>query len=162
MNLNTIFFFSWWISHGNSFRGCYRRSLIQLFSSWNSRKTHFFDRFAIATLHILNLSDCLKQWFYWKMIVCSCHVTHVFQSESTLYSCLDVKELLARSRCKIWSLSGCHWTRTQNHLVRKWTFNHLAKLAKWLTCVLSPYLYDAFDCMFLSCHIHVLEWIHTL
>ena len=32
------------------------------------------------------------------LTVCSCHVTHVFQSESTLYSCLNVKELLAQSR----------------------------------------------------------------
>ena len=29
------------------------------------------------------------------LTVCSCHVTYAFQSESTLYSCLDVKELLA-------------------------------------------------------------------
>ena len=36
------------------------------------------------------------------LTVCSCcHVTYAFQSESTLYSCLDVKELLARSRQKI-------------------------------------------------------------
>ena len=34
-------------------------------------------------------------------IVCSCHVTYAFQSESTLYSCLNVKELLARSRREI-------------------------------------------------------------
>ena len=27
--------------------------------------------------------------------VCSYHVTYTFQSESTLYSCLNVKELLA-------------------------------------------------------------------
>ena len=33
--------------------------------------------------------------------VCSCHVTYTFQSESTLYSCLNVKELLARSRREI-------------------------------------------------------------
>ena len=31
-------------------------------------------------------------------IVCSYHVTYVFQSEPKLYSCLNVKELLARSR----------------------------------------------------------------
>ena len=30
-----------------------------------------------------------------KLTVCSYHVTYVFQSESTLYSCLNVKELLA-------------------------------------------------------------------
>ena len=35
------------------------------------------------------------------MTVCSCHVTYAFESESTLYSCLNVKELLARSRHEI-------------------------------------------------------------
>ena len=75
--------------------------------------------------------------------VCSCHVTYMFQSESTLYSYLNVKEHLARSRREIWRLSDCNWTRTQNHLVRKRTLNHLVKLAKWLSCVLSTYLYGA-------------------
>ena len=32
---------------------------------------------------------------------CSCHVTYAFQGESTLYSCLNNKELLARSRREI-------------------------------------------------------------
>ena len=63
------------------------------------------------------------------LTVCSCHVTYAFQSESTLYSCLNVKELLARRRCEIWSWSDCNWTRTHNHLIRKRTLNHLAKLA---------------------------------
>ena len=96
------------------------------------------------------------------LTVCSCHVTYAFQSEFTLYICLNVKELLARSRREIWSLSDCNWTRTHNHLVDKRTLNHLAKLAKWLSCVVSTYLYGAFDCMFLSCHVRVSEWIHTL
>ena len=68
-----------------------------------------------------------KQLIY--ATVCSCHVTHTSQSESALYSCLNFKELLARSRREIWSLSDCNWTRTQNHLVRKRTLNHWAKLA---------------------------------
>ena len=46
--------------------------------------------------------------------LCSCHVTYVFQSESTHYSCLNVKELLVRRRREIWSLSNCNWTRTHN------------------------------------------------
>ena len=71
--------------------------------------------------------------------VCSCHVTYNFQSESTLYSCLNVKELLARNRREIWNLSDCNWTRTQNNFVGKRTLNHLAKLTKWLSCV-SEYL----------------------
>ena len=82
--------------------------------------------------------------------VCSCHVMYAFQSESTLYSWLNVKELLARSRHKIWSLSDSNWTWTHNHLVCKWTLNHLAKLVKWLSCVVSTYLFGAFDCMFLT------------
>ena len=96
------------------------------------------------------------------LIVCFFHVTYEFESESTLYSCLNVKELLARSRRHIWRLSDCNGTRTNNHLVRKRTINHLAKLAKWLSCAVSTYLYGAFDCMLLSCHVRVWEWIHTL
>ena len=96
------------------------------------------------------------------LIVCFYHVTYEFESESTLYSCLNVKELLARSRRPISRLSDCKGTRTHNHLVRKRTLNHLAKLAKWLSCAVSTYLYGAFDCMFLSCHVRVWQWIHTL
>ena len=78
--------------------------------------------------------------------VYSYHVTYAFQSESTLYNCLNIKELVTWSRSKIWSLSDCNWTQTQNH----WVFN-LAKLTKWLSCVMSAYLYGAIDCIFLSC-----------
>ena len=95
------------------------------------------------------------------LIVCFYHVMYEFESESTLYSCLNVKELLARSRRHIWRLSDCNGTRTHNHLLRKRTLNHLAKLAKWLSCVVSTYLYVPFDCMFLSCNVRVWEWIHT-
>ena len=67
---------------------------------------------------------------------CSYHVTYAFQSESTICSCLNVKELLARSRRKVWSLSDCNWTRAHNHLVHKRKLNHLTKLnsnwSKWL------------------------------
>ena len=71
----------------------------------------------------------MKAWITVSKIVCSHHVIYVFQSESTLYICLDVKELLARSKCKIWSLSDCNWTWGHSHLVHKRTLNHLAK---WL------------------------------
>ena len=54
--------------------------------------------------------------------------------------------------------------QTHNHLVciLVWTLNHLAKLAKWLSFVVSTYLYGAFDFMLLSCHLWVSEWINTL
>ena len=60
--------------------------------------------------------------------VCHYNVQFTFQSESALYSWLNVKELLARSRCSIWTLSDCNGTQTQNHLFCKETLNHLAKL----------------------------------
>ena len=68
--------------------------------------------------------------------VCSYHVTYAFQSESSLYSCLNVKRPLAQSRREIWSLSDCNLTRTHNPLVDKGTLNHLTKLtssSKWLS-----------------------------
>ena len=68
------------------------------------------------------------------MSVCSYHVTHAFQSESTLYNCMNVKELLTRSKREIWSLSDCNWTRIHNNLVHKQTLNHLAKLASLVEC----------------------------
>ena len=85
--------------------------------------------------YLAKLAFILNDWaVLWVVIclvhltVCFCHVTYVFQNESILYSCLNVKELLAWSRHKIWSLSDCNWTQTHNHLVHKWTLKHLAKL----------------------------------
>ena len=75
--------------------------------------------------------------------------------------CLNVKILLARSRRRIWILSDSNEFRTHSHLVRKRTINHLAKLAKWLSCIAISYLYVAFDCMLLSFHVRVSGWNHT-
>ena len=41
--------------------------------------------------------------------------------------CLNVKEILAWSRCHSWSLSDSNVIRTHNHLVYKQRLNHLAK-----------------------------------
>ena len=38
--------------------------------------------------------------------------------------------LILKIFTKIVTISGCNRTRTHNHLVRKRTLNHLAKLAK--------------------------------
>ena len=55
-------------------------------------------------------------WAEHTLTLCSCNVTYVFQSESKLYSCLNVKELLARNSPEIWNLSDCNWTRTRNEV----------------------------------------------
>ena len=86
--------------------------------------------------YIIEFSCAFNSSKTFDLTVYSYHVTYAFQSESTLYSCLNVKELLAGSRREIWSLSDCNCTRTHNHLVHKRTLNHLAKLAslaKWLS-----------------------------
>ena len=72
----------------------------------------------------------ISYWYKYRATVCSCHATYAFQSESTLCSCLNVKELFSRSRSEIWSLSDCYWTRTQNHLVRKGILNHLGLIER--------------------------------
>ena len=125
--------------------------------NWTWTQNHL-----VGKLTLNHLAKRPNDWaVFWVLIcmvhltICSCHVTYVFQNISTLYSYLNVKEHLAQSRLKIWSLSDCNWTRTQNHLICKRTLNHLAKLAEWLTCILSTYPYGAFDCMFLSCHVCV-------
>ena len=102
-----------WITLRFLFRGRYLRLSFRIFKN------------------IMNISlNSMKHWqqFLLFMTVCSCHVTYAFQSECTLYICLNVKELLARSRREIWRWSDCNWTRTQNHLILKRTLNHLAKL----------------------------------
>ena len=54
----------------------------------------------------------------------SCHV----RVSEWICSCLNVKELLARSRRHIWSLSDTNGIRTHSHLVCKRILNHLARL----------------------------------
>ena len=89
-------------------------------------KSIFQSELVITTVKNSPSANIFKKFTVWA--VCSCHVTYAFQSESTLYSCLNIKELLARSRREIWRLSDSNWTRTQNQLVLKRTLNHLAKL----------------------------------
>ena len=64
------------------------------------------------------------------LTVCSCHVTYVFHSESTFYSCMNLKELFAPEKRDIGSLIGLNSIRTLNHLVRKRTLNQLEKLTE--------------------------------
>ena len=108
--------------------------------------------------------SCFLSTYQYVTFVCmclSCHVHHL-ESISTIYSDLNVNEILARSSCEIWIMSDCNSTRTHNHIVYKWALKHLAKLPKWMSCLASTYLYGAFDCMFLSCHVRDSELIHTL
>ena len=96
------------------------------------------------------------------LIVCSYHFTYAFQSESALCIWVNVKELFPQNRRDIRSLSDYNATGTHNHLVHKLTLNHLGKLTKSSSWIVTTYLYGAFDLMFLSCQVRVSEWICTL
>ena len=74
------------------------------------------------------------------LTVCSYHVTCTFRSESTLYTSLNIKGLLAQNKCYIWGSSDCSVTLTHKHLLRKGTLSPLAKVAKWLSGVVNTYL----------------------
>ena len=127
--------------------------------------------------HIWSLSDSNKIWIY-NDLVSKPRLKYLFVWCIWLYLiimsragfrvnwhfmvCLSVKDLLDWSRRHIWKLSDCNEILTKNCLVRRRTLYHLAKPAKWLKCVVSSYLYGAFDCMLLSCQVRDSEWIHTI
>lgn len=59
--------------------------------------------------------------------------------------CLSIKELHPQNRHDNWSLSD---------------FSEACQMIE--LCCEYLTVYSAFDCMFLLCHLHLLEWIHTL
>ena len=70
-------------------------------------------------------------------------------------------DLMSRNS-DIWSISHCNRTKTHNHLAHKRILNHLVKLANWLNCVVSTYLYGVFDRMLWSRYVRKSEWMHIL
>ena len=92
-------------------------------------------------------------------IIDNTDVNKILISKTETNSCININEILAQNRGEIGSISGFNWTRTNNLLVCKLTLNYLVKMVKWLSCVVSTYLYGPFDCMFLSCHYRV--WINS-
>ena len=135
-------------------------------SDWNTTRTlnYLFRKWTLNHL-AKPPNDWILLWVHIRMLhltVWFYHVTHTFQVESTLYIYLNVKELLGRNRSNVSSLSNSNGTQNCNHLIRKQTLNHLHKLAKWLSRVVSTYLYSAYDCVFVSYHARLSEWIHSL
>ena len=96
------------------------------------------------------------------LTVCACHIIYLFQSEFTLYICLNVKKLVPPNRRDIPSLCDCDGTQTNNYLVRKWKLKYLAKWTKGLSWVVNTYLYDASEFVFFWCYVRISEWMHNL
>ena len=91
--------------------------------------TQFVNEHSTIKLNWPNDWAALWEYLYGALTVFYHHVTYAFQRESTLYSSLNVKELLVGNRHDISSLSGSNGIRTHNDLVYKRTLNHLPKLA---------------------------------
>ena len=68
------------------------------------------------------------------LTVSSHHVTHLFQSESTISSFPNLKDVFAKNSRDTQRLGECSGIQTHNHLVCKRPMNYLIKLATWLTC----------------------------
>ena len=66
--------------------------------------------------------DSFTAWLY---VIIMSHKSFRVNLHSIV--CLNVKEVLARSRSHVWSLRDSNQIRTNNHLVRKQTLNYLAK-----------------------------------
>ena len=86
-----------------------------------------------------NFKDDLIVWkylYYDKNIVYVIIMSHKsFRVNLQSIVCLNVKELLAWRRRHIWSLRESNGIRIHNHLVSKWTLNHLSKLANSSKCL---------------------------
>ena len=84
-----------WVDQGsefynNHFKKWLKDNDISVYSTYNKGKSVVAERF----IRTLKNKTCKHM----TATVCFYHVTYAFQSESTLYSCLNVKELLAISK----------------------------------------------------------------
>ena len=120
-----------------------------------SGKIFFTDNLLLALFSVMHIF----------MTVC-CYVMYDFRSESMLYSCLNVKELLARSRLHIWSLSDSnriwthnllwHDTNSQMHCADKYSQHSSIISPVWLNgwmfvYKLSGYGFKSHCCRIFSC-----------
>ena len=94
---------------------------------------------------MLWLLTCMVHWLY---LIMSCTS---FRVNSYSIVCLNIKKLFAQSRPISEGLNDSNGIWTHYHVVHKRTLNHLVKLAKWLSCVVSTYLYSALT----VCYYHV-------
>ena len=106
---------------------------------------------------------CLKNVYSFGVLLYQCHKGSAMAMSCTSFRvnlhstvCVKAKELLAQSRCHIWSLSDCNMIGTHNHLVCKQTLNHLAKPANgpvWLNGWVSVYKLNGCGLESCCCHL---------
>ena len=75
------------------------------------------------------------------------HIKHLLSYETITAYIFSKGMILSPKILKKIKCCDCNRNLTHKHLVRKRALNHLAKLAKWLRCIVRTYLYGAFDFM---------------
>ena len=113
---------------------------------------YFFPVFPFCATLPLKTSENL--WLY--IIIMS---STFFQSKSILFSCLNVKDIIARNSCDIWSLSDSNRIRIHNHWVCKWTLISLVNLPVRLNGWV--FVHELSGCRFESryCHLQKTFWL---
>ena len=71
-----------------------------------------------------------------------------FQSASTLDSLPECQGTPCSKQVSYLMFNWQQWDSNLQPLSSQ-TFNHLAKLGEWLNCIVSTYLYGAYDCILL-------------
>ena len=79
----------------------------------------------------------IKSFSFFHVFLISIYLSHII-SFSKFY--IKAGLIWIKHRRDIWNLTDSNGIRIHNHLVCKQTLNHLAKLAKWLSCVMITYL----------------------
>ena len=103
--------------------------IFQLFNANFCSKLHVRNR---SSRKFLNLELFCN---YFALSACYHHVTCEFHNESTLYSLSECQETRCSNQVPYLEFIDSNTIRTHNHLVHKWTINHLAELATWLSVV---------------------------
>ena len=75
------------------------------------------------------------------------HIKHLLSYKTITAYMFSKWIILSPKILKKIKCCDCNRNWTHNHLVCKQALNHLAKLVKWLSCIMRTFLYGAFDCM---------------
>ena len=110
---------------------------------WDSNTEHFCSEkntqtFSQTGQMVKLRCEYLSKQCIWRYVLIMSHARFIVNPRSIV--AWMSRNSLSKKKCKIWGLSGCNGTRSHNHLVRIDTLNHLDKLVKLLSCVVSTCL----------------------
>ena len=123
---------------------------------WREMIINVFHKLGILNTKYQQLSNSWNICWNWLYVVIMSHTCFrvnlhsivAWMSKNPLLKTGGISEVL----------KGSNRIPAHNHLVHKQVLNHLAKLIKQLSCVMSTYLYGVLDYMLSSCHVRASKW----